>query len=221
MRAMSPNQPQEGKSSTVHAVQPFLLGGTGEGTGEDPTSSFLPLPHTGTTQLEDLIELIWKKQRGLEVSLARTPPHTHTPSKVTAEVAPGFRLKSGSPGLRKPKLYRRNGGEEGPRGPPLPARPWETLPFSLPDPSNPSIPVHLSSAAPPLGQFPAHLVTWESPGTPDPHVVPSPPCQSWLIGIIHVLVRICIFLVMRTRLKGAELRGCIQDPSHILIGLGT
>lgn len=84
---MSPNQPQEGKSSTVHAVQPFLLGGTGEGTGEDPTSSFLPLPHTGTTQLEDLIELIWKKQRGLEVSLARTPP-PHTPQAKSLQRLP-------------------------------------------------------------------------------------------------------------------------------------
>lgn len=28
------------------------------------------------------------------------------------------------------------------------------------------------------------------------------------------------FFMMGTRLKGAELRGCIQDPSHILVGLG-
>lgn len=53
-------------------------------------------------------------------------------------------------------------------------------------------------------------------------MAPSSPCWFWPIRIIHILIRVRIFLVVGTRLasKGAELGGCIQDPSHIFIGLG-
>lgn len=51
---------------------------------------------------------------------------------------------------------------------------------------------------------------------------PSSPRWFWLIGIVHVLIRTCIFLMTGSRLdtQRAKLGGSIQDPSHILIRLG-
>lgn len=45
----------------------------------------------------------------------------------------------------------------------------------------------------------SRLVTWESRGTPSPHVALSSPCWLWVVRFIHVFIRVCIFLMAGTR----------------------
>lgn len=173
-------------------------------SGVHPTPSFLPLPHKGiaSENLSGLLSLFGENKKGGKEALymhlrVRVYPHTHILNKVISVTdticlgPPDFRVGCGSWGLRKPGLCRKKQRWAGVEAPST--WPWKPSPLPFPI-SQHCTTIHIYPPLPPLsqGQCPAHLVTWESPGIPSPHVVFSSPCWLWIIRFIHVFIRVCI-----------------------------